>query len=110
MRNEHFLPPLAVGPGVRERQSFMKLTTTKNLLGRHGQSCLLFGRLSTMPDGAYALEDSEGSVVLDLSQAVCFVPDADRGRRHLYRRRLYPGRRRVHAGRAPACVCDRPSA
>lgn len=70
LRNEHFLPPLAVGPSSRERTSFMKLTTTKNLLGRQGESCLLFGRLSTQADGSYALEDAEGTVELDLTHAI----------------------------------------
>ncbi|WFD32012.1 DNA-directed DNA polymerase [Malassezia sp. CBS 17886] len=69
-RNEHFLPPLPMGASLAERQSFMKLTTTKNLLGRQGERCLLFGRLSTMPDGQYALEDTEGIVAMDLSRAV----------------------------------------
>ncbi|WFD07915.1 DNA-directed DNA polymerase [Malassezia vespertilionis] len=66
LRNEHFLPPLAAGA----RESHMKLTTTKNLLGRQGQNCLLFGRLSTTPDGQYVLEDTEGSVHLDLDAAI----------------------------------------
>lgn len=66
LRNEHFLPPLGAAP----RDTYMRLTTTKHLLGRQGESCLLFGRLSTTADGAYALEDTEGSVVLDLAQAI----------------------------------------
>lgn len=70
LRNEYFLPPLAVGAGRGERSSFMKLTTTKNLLGRQGERCLLFGRLSTTAEGFYALEDAEGSVELDLTHAV----------------------------------------
>ncbi|WFD00727.1 DNA-directed DNA polymerase [Malassezia yamatoensis] len=69
LRNEHFLPPLAIASG-KDRESYMKLTTTKNLLGRVGQSCLLFGRLSTLPDGSYALEDGEGTVPVDLAHAV----------------------------------------
>lgn len=69
LRNEHFLPPLALASGA-ERASFLQLTTTANLLGRAGQACLLFGRLSTRPDGAYALEDAEGAVPLDLREAV----------------------------------------
>lgn len=69
LRNEHFLPPLALASGA-ERASFLQLTTTANLLGRAGKACLLFGRLSTRPDGAYALEDAEGAVVLDLREAV----------------------------------------
>ncbi|WFC97212.1 DNA-directed DNA polymerase [Malassezia brasiliensis] len=69
LRNEHFLPPLALASGAA-RGSFLQLTTTANLLGRAGTACLLFGRLSTRPDGAYALEDAEGAVPLDLREAV----------------------------------------
>ena len=35
-----------------------------------GQNCLLFGRLSTLPVGKYALEDGEGTVPVDLTHAV----------------------------------------
>lgn len=68
LRNEHFLPALT-GPKAA-RDSYMHLTTTKHLLGRQGQHCLLFGRLSTAADGTYILEDTEGHVPLDLTQAV----------------------------------------
>ncbi|EPQ28615.1 uncharacterized protein PFL1_03918 [Pseudozyma flocculosa PF-1] len=68
-RNENFCPPLAVGQG-RQRDSFMKLTSTKNLLGRQGQRFLLFGMLSTSHDGRYVLEDADGSVGLDLQDAI----------------------------------------
>lgn len=68
LRNEHFLPALT-GPKA-ERDSFMRLTTTKHLLGRQGEHCLLFGRLSTAADGSYTLEDTEGQVSLDLTQAL----------------------------------------
>ncbi|CEH15208.1 dna polymerase epsilon subunit b [Ceraceosorus bombacis] len=68
-RNSNFMPPLAIG-GAVERQRFMKLTSTKNLLGRPGQRFLLFGMLSTTEDGRYALEDADGVVGLDLQDAV----------------------------------------
>lgn len=68
MRNEHFLPALT-GPAA-QRDAFLRLSTTKHLLGRQGAPCLLFGRLSTAPDGTYILEDTDGSVPLDLSHAV----------------------------------------
>lgn len=68
LRNEHFLPALT-GP-TSSRSSMMQLTTTKHLLGRQGEHCLLFGRLSTSADGTYILEDTEGYVPLDLHQAV----------------------------------------
>lgn len=69
MRNENFLPPLASGSS-RERDAFMKLTSTANLLGRQGQRFLLFGMLCTSSDGRYALEDADGMVGLDLDEAI----------------------------------------
>ncbi|PWZ02294.1 DNA polymerase epsilon, subunit B [Testicularia cyperi] len=70
-RNENFCPPLAIGGnGKRDRDSFMKLTSTKNLLGRQGQRFLLFGILSTSSDGRYELEDLDGVVGLDLQDAI----------------------------------------
>lgn len=69
MRNENFLPPLASNL-AKERQTFMKLTSTANLLGRQGQRFLLFGLLCTSSDGRYALEDADGMVGLDLQDAV----------------------------------------
>lgn len=68
LRNEHFLPALT--GAAAQRDAFMHLTTTKNLLGRQDEACLLFGRLSTAADGTYILEDTEGTVPLDLTQAV----------------------------------------
>ncbi|KAN0061752.1 DNA-directed DNA polymerase epsilon, subunit B [Thecaphora frezii] len=68
-RNENFCPPLAIGQS-RQRDSFMKLTSTKNLLGRQGQRFLLFGMLSTSQDGRYMLEDADGCVGLDLDEAI----------------------------------------
>ncbi|WFD36398.1 DNA-directed DNA polymerase [Malassezia cuniculi] len=65
LRNEHFAPKLVPGS-----QSMLKLATTKDLLGRQGENCLLFGRLSTTADGRYALEDAEGSIPLELQDAV----------------------------------------
>ncbi|UZJ52846.1 hypothetical protein CBS101457_002166 [Exobasidium rhododendri] len=69
MRNENFLPPLASN-GRGDRDSYMKLTSTTNLLGRRGQRFLLFGMLCTSSDGRYALEDADGMVGLDLQDAV----------------------------------------
>lgn len=69
MRNENFLPPLASGTS-RDRDAFMKLTSTANLLGRQGQRFLLFGMLCTTSDGRYALEDTDGMVGLDLEDAI----------------------------------------
>ncbi|KAI9624132.1 hypothetical protein H4Q26_016995 [Puccinia striiformis f. sp. tritici PST-130] len=69
-RNEHFSPPAVAGAlGQAEREEYMKLTSTNNLLGRAGQRFLLFGRISRMKDQTYCLEDLEGWVKLDLSVA-----------------------------------------
>ncbi|KAI3479907.1 hypothetical protein L1887_58056 [Cichorium endivia] len=74
LRNENFCPPLAIpaaGSSAKaEADSFMKLTSTKNLLGRQGQRFLLFGMLSTSSDGRYELEDADGCVGLDLEHAI----------------------------------------
>ena len=47
-----------------------QLTSTRNLLGRQGQLFLLFGMLSRDPEGRLCLEDGEGTVVLDMEDAV----------------------------------------
>ncbi|GAC93425.1 telomere-associated helicase [Pseudozyma hubeiensis SY62] len=72
-RNENFCPPLAIGTASSSKNvadGFMKLTSTKNLLGRQGQRFLLFGMLSTSSDGRYELEDADGTVGLDLQTAI----------------------------------------
>ncbi|KDN48053.1 hypothetical protein RSAG8_03069, partial [Rhizoctonia solani AG-8 WAC10335] len=63
LRNEHFSPPAVPG---KDRDSYLKLTTTKNLLGRAGQAFMLFGMLAHSPDGKLVLEDLEGRVELDI--------------------------------------------
>ncbi|KAG8902425.1 DNA-directed DNA polymerase epsilon, subunit B [Tulasnella sp. 403] len=65
LRNENFSPPAIAG---RDRDNYLKLTSTKNLLGRTGQRFLLFGMLTHAPDGRLCLEDLEGRVVLDISE------------------------------------------
>ncbi|CAO1620088.1 unnamed protein product [Parajaminaea phylloscopi] len=71
LRNENFCPPL---PGtVRSRgeaDSWMKLTSTSNLLGRPNGRFLLFGLLTSTPDGRWCLEDEDGRVELDMSDTV----------------------------------------
>lgn len=73
-RNENFCPPLAISTASdsskQDRDSFMKLTSTKNLLGRQGKRFLLFGMLSTASDGRYELEDLDGVVGLDMEDAI----------------------------------------
>jgi DNA polymerase epsilon subunit 2 len=50
--------------------SCIQLTSTRNLLGRANQLFLLFGMLSRNPTGQLTLEDGEGSVILDMTDAV----------------------------------------
>lgn len=48
----------------------MKLTSTSNLLGRPNGRFLLFGMLTTTSDGRLCLEDEDGRVDLDMTDAV----------------------------------------
>ena len=74
LRNEHFSPPSTLNVNSSEdRDKYMKITSTKNMLGRHGQRFMLFGMLSQTVDGRHALQDPDGIVALDLSDAVCFI-------------------------------------
>lgn len=70
LRNEFFSPPSTVNAHSHDRDNYMKITSTKNLLGRHNQRFMLFGMLSQTTDGRHALQDPDGVVVLDLSDAV----------------------------------------
>lgn len=67
LRNENFTPPAI---GGHDRANYLKLTSTRNLLGRAGQLFLLFGMLSRDPQGKLCLEDGEGRAVLDMEDAV----------------------------------------
>ena len=69
LRNENFTPPAI---GGHDRSAYLKLTSTRNLLGRAGQLFLLFGMLSRNPEGKLCLEDGEGRVPLDMEDAVRF--------------------------------------
>jgi len=70
LRNENFTPPAI---GGHDRSAYLKLTSTRNLLGRAGQLFLLFGMLSRNPEGKLCLEDGEGRVPLDMEDAVSFL-------------------------------------
>ncbi|EOR00931.1 DNA polymerase epsilon subunit B [Wallemia ichthyophaga EXF-994] len=70
LRNEFFSPPSTVAANNHDRDNYMKITSTKNLLGRHNHRFMLFGMLSQTTDGRHALQDPDGVVVLDLSDAV----------------------------------------
>ncbi|KDQ20670.1 hypothetical protein BOTBODRAFT_26684 [Botryobasidium botryosum FD-172 SS1] len=65
LRNENFSPPAIAN---RDRDSYFKLTSTKNLLGRAGQRFLVFGMLTRTPQGKLCLEDLDGQVELDISE------------------------------------------
>ncbi|CAO1615401.1 unnamed protein product [Sympodiomycopsis kandeliae] len=72
LRNENFCPPL---PGINRsrggaQNTWMKLTSTSNLLGRPNGRFLLFGLLTTTSDGRLCLEDEDGRVLLDVENAV----------------------------------------
>ncbi|KAJ9123104.1 hypothetical protein QFC22_001294 [Naganishia vaughanmartiniae] len=67
LRNENFTPPVI---GGHDRGEYLKLTSTRNLLGRQGQLFLLFGMLSRNPEGRLCLEDGEGLVTLDMEDAI----------------------------------------
>ncbi|WWD21020.1 DNA polymerase epsilon subunit B [Kwoniella shandongensis] len=67
LRNENFTPPAI---GGHDRSNYLKLTSTRNLLGRAGQLFLLFGMLARDPEGRLCLEDGDGRVVLDMQDAV----------------------------------------
>lgn len=75
LRNENFTPPAI---GGHDRQNYLKLTSTRNLLGRVNQLFLLFGMLSRDPQGRLCLEDGEGRVLLDMEDAVRAAPNGER--------------------------------
>lgn len=70
LRNEFFSPPSTINASSHDRDKYMKITSTKNLLGRLNQRFMLFGMLSQTVDGRHALQDPDGVVVLDLDDAV----------------------------------------
>lgn len=70
LRNENFIPPLPGSVRQRGGDSWMKLTSTSNLLGRPGGRFLLFGLLTSTPDGRWCLEDEDGRVELDMTNAI----------------------------------------
>ncbi|KIM29152.1 hypothetical protein M408DRAFT_328860 [Serendipita vermifera MAFF 305830] len=65
LRNENFSPPAFAGS---DRANYLRLTSTRNLLGRSGGRFLLFGMLTRSPEGRLCLEDLDGTVPLDISQ------------------------------------------
>ena len=68
-RQETFQAPTflgrLVGTGKRDLTS-QSITMIKNMLGREGKAFILFGLLSKGPNGNYWLQDSSGSVELNI--------------------------------------------
>ncbi|KAF8592440.1 epsilon DNA polymerase [Ramaria rubella] len=63
LRNDNFSPrPFGGG-----REKFLRLSSTKDLLGRAGIDFLLLGMLAHNQEGNLCLEDLDGRVALDLS-------------------------------------------
>ncbi|KAH0610543.1 uncharacterized protein H6S33_012070 [Morchella sextelata] len=75
LRTELFLPPTFLASTKAATQKQHKLTPISNLLGRAGQSFLLFGMLAVNPSGVLTLIDTSGEIVLDLSIAVAVPED-----------------------------------
>ncbi|KAH7914209.1 DNA polymerase epsilon, subunit B [Hygrophoropsis aurantiaca] len=65
LRNEHFSPSTLPS---RDREHLVTLKSVKQLLGRAGERFLLLGMLSHNKEGKLCVEDSDGSVELDLSK------------------------------------------
>ena len=55
---------------VTKQQTAGKISSVKNLLGRRNQHFLLFGLLTRSPAGVLSLSDPDGSVSLDITDAV----------------------------------------
>ncbi|GAA93845.1 uncharacterized protein L969DRAFT_84704 [Mixia osmundae IAM 14324] len=66
LRSEYFCPPAV---GGHDRNSYPKITSVKNLLGRQGGDFTLFGLLARTEIGQFCLEDLDDRVVLDFSEA-----------------------------------------
>lgn len=67
LRNEHFAPSTLPS---RDRDRLVTLKSTKQLLGRAGERFLLLGMLTHNKEGKLCVEDSDGSVELDLTKLV----------------------------------------
>ncbi|CAK7904712.1 DNA polymerase epsilon subunit B [[Candida] anglica] len=74
-RNENFQKPTfssmsSFSRGNHHKNLHHEITLIKNLLGRDGQSFILFGLLSQNSNGDYTLEDSTDIIELNISQAL----------------------------------------
>ena len=55
---------------IAKHQTAGKISSIKNLLGRRNQHFLLFGLLTRSPSGLLSLSDPDGSISLDITDAV----------------------------------------
>lgn len=68
LRNERFKPPLSGVSAMTKKSAYFELTGMESLPSRKGD-CLVLGMLTQLEDGVWFLEDINGTVRLDLSQA-----------------------------------------
>lgn len=78
LRNEHFRPSTAsvtnsITGSIHPELETQQITSIKNLLGRHGQSFVLFGLLGISASGLWQLQDDSGCTELEMSQ--CIFPN-----------------------------------
>lgn len=68
LRNDRFKPPLSGVSTTARKSAYFELTGVESLPSRKGD-CLVLGMLTQLEDGVWYLEDTNGAVRLDLSQA-----------------------------------------
>lgn len=68
LRNDRFKPPLSGVSATARKSTYFELTGVESLPSRKGD-CLVLGMLTQLEEGAWFLEDINGAVRLDLSQA-----------------------------------------
>lgn len=68
LRNDRFKPPLSGLSSVSKRSTFFQLTGVESLMSRKGEQ-LVLGMLTQLEEGTWFLEDLNGTVRLNLSQA-----------------------------------------
>ncbi|BFZ65094.1 DNA-directed DNA polymerase epsilon, subunit B [Saitoella coloradoensis] len=67
-RNDAFQAPTF--SGGRDKDSYYKIISIKNLLGRHGQEFMIYGMVTLGAEGRYWLEDGDDRVLLELSETI----------------------------------------
>lgn len=68
LRNDRFKPPLSGVSTTSKKSAYFELTGVESLPSRKGD-CLVLGMLTQLEEGVWYLEDINGAVRLDLSQA-----------------------------------------